>query len=134
MTGRYSRDELYGILGLRSGASPADVTRAYRQQARAWHPDARPGDPEAAARFQQLRDAYEILSSDAGAPDPAAAPAPSPAPPAPRQRPSWAGPPLRVGPVRVEQDPDSPASGPGPAPEALSLLRWLLQHDEEWPW
>ena len=134
MAGRYSRDDLYGILGLRPGASPADVARAYRQQARAWHPDARPGDPEAAARFRQLRDAYEILSSDAAAPDPATSAAPPPGPPAPRQRPSWPGPPLRVGPVRVEQDPGSPAPGPGPAAEALSLLRWVLQHDEEWPW
>jgi hypothetical protein len=138
MAGRYSRDDLYGILGLPSDASPADVTRAYRQQARAWHPDARPADPEAAARFRQLREAYEILSADAASPTPASPPAASaPAPPGPWQRPSWAGPPLRVGPVRVERDAGSPVPGPapgwGPAPEMLSLLGWLL-HDEEWPW
>ena len=130
MTGRYSRDELYGILGLRSGASPADVTRAYRQQARTWHPDARPGDPEAAARFRQLREAYEILSSDVAALAPAETPVP--APPASGPRASWAGPPLRVGPVRVEQDQGSSPSA-GQVPEMPRLLSWLLP-DEEWPW
>lgn len=133
MADRFSRDDLYRVLGLSPGASAADVTRAYRRQARAWHPDARPGDPAAAARFREVTEAYEILTS-----------APPPAAPSPPPSSYWAAdPPIRVGPVRIEPDPGSPAQGQGqgqgrrtpPAwPQALPfLIGWLLE-DEDWPW
>jgi hypothetical protein len=119
VAGRSEHDELYRVLGIGPGASPAEVTRAYRQQARAWHPDARPGDPDAAAKFRELTAAYEILSG-------LAPPAPSASRP-----PSWADPPIRVGPVLVEPDGGDP--GRGPAPESLFLLGWLLD-GEGCPW
>lgn len=53
---------LYGVLGVAPGASQETVVHAYRQQARASHPDARPDDPSAAARFRILASAYEVLS------------------------------------------------------------------------
>jgi curved DNA-binding protein CbpA len=53
---------LYAVLGVAPGASQETVVHAYRQQARASHPDARPDDPGAAARFKMLTDAYEVLS------------------------------------------------------------------------
>ncbi len=42
-------------------ASPEDVKKAYRELAKAVHPD-RSEDPEAQARFQQIVDAYQVLS------------------------------------------------------------------------
>lgn len=150
MAGRSPRDELYRLLGLRPGASPAQVTRAYRQRARAWHPDARPGDPDAAARFRELREAYEILTGPARpAPPRPSEPAPprpseptppsEPAPPSPRPSPppappAWADPPIRVGPVIIEPEQSARPGAAGTAPPpALFLLGWLLQ-DERWPW
>jgi DnaJ-class molecular chaperone len=53
---------LYEVLKVAPGASPDTIVHAYRQQARASHPDARPDDPSAAARFRMLTNAYDVLS------------------------------------------------------------------------
>lgn len=50
----------YAILGLPSGASPADIKRAYRRLAMRWHPD-RNADPQATERFKAIRGAYDYL-------------------------------------------------------------------------
>jgi DnaJ-class molecular chaperone len=52
---------LYGVLGVAPGSSQEAIAHAYRQQARGSHPDARPDDPGAAARFRLLTSAYEVL-------------------------------------------------------------------------
>jgi molecular chaperone DnaJ len=54
--------DLYVVLGLRHGASEEDVKRAYRRLARRYHPDVNPGDREAAERFRQILEAYEVLT------------------------------------------------------------------------
>lgn len=51
----------FAILGLASDASEDDIKRAYRKQARTWHPDVNP-DPGATARFVEINEAYEFLS------------------------------------------------------------------------
>ena len=38
-------DDPYRVLGLKPGASEEEVKRAYRQQAKKYHPDKNPGDP-----------------------------------------------------------------------------------------
>jgi molecular chaperone DnaJ len=53
--------DLYVVLGVRRGASDADIRRAYRRLARQYHPDINPGDREAAARFRDIAHAYETL-------------------------------------------------------------------------
>jgi molecular chaperone DnaJ len=53
--------DLYIVLGIQRGASPGEIKRAYRRLARRYHPDINPGDREAAARFRQILDAYEVL-------------------------------------------------------------------------
>ncbi len=55
-------DELYERLELRSDASRAEIVHAYRRLAHAAHPDARPGDPDAARRFRELTEAYQVLA------------------------------------------------------------------------
>ena len=60
----HQQDEDYGTLGLSPGADDHSVKSAYRQQARATHPDRHPDDPDAATKFATVRQAYERLVGD----------------------------------------------------------------------
>ena len=53
--------DYYEILGITRQATDDDIKRAYRAQARRWHPDSNSGDPEAEARFKEVSLAYETL-------------------------------------------------------------------------
>lgn len=63
-------EDFYLILGLAPGlqggtAASADAIRkAYRTRALLCHPDKRPDDPLAAAEFQRLQKAYDVLSDE----------------------------------------------------------------------
>ena len=138
--------DLYQVLGIGPAASGEEITRAWRARARAEHPDARPRDTGAPARFRVLAEAYRVLGDPArrAAYDQAAghtAP-PRPATPSP-PRPTAAGPltgapgaPLRAGPVRVE--PLAPAPAPEPGMDEEAWLAWLvlrfLAGGRERPW
>jgi curved DNA-binding protein CbpA len=155
----------YQLLGVARGASREEITQAWRRRARAEHPDRRPGEAgdEAAVRFRALAEAYRVLSDPERrtaydralgggrtAPGmPAAVPVavrvarpgggmgPPPAP----------GPPLRVGPVRVEGPSGVPARGRDRDDDEIRLaaLAALALHclardrhrpwrDRDWPW
>jgi DnaJ domain len=58
-----STADYYGILGLTSDATLADVKQAYRKLARQHHPDRNNADPGAIDRFRRITDAYEYLSA-----------------------------------------------------------------------
>ena len=62
MVERRSDDDLYAFLGVEPHASADDIVRAYRRLALTSHPDARPKDPGASARFRALTHAYVVLS------------------------------------------------------------------------
>jgi curved DNA-binding protein CbpA len=62
MAERRSTDDLYAVLGVEPHASAEDIVRAYRRLALTSHPDARPKDPGASARFRALTHAYVVLS------------------------------------------------------------------------
>jgi molecular chaperone DnaJ len=53
--------DYYGLLGVSSGASDAEIKRAYRKLARELHPDVNP-DEAAQAKFKEISVAYEVLS------------------------------------------------------------------------
>ena len=55
--------DYYGILGLTSDATLADVKKAYRTLARQHHPDRNNADPGAIDRFRRITEAYEYLSA-----------------------------------------------------------------------
>lgn len=54
--------DLYELLGVTRSASNEDLKKAYRAQARRYHPDLNPDDPQAAQRFKEVNWAYEVLS------------------------------------------------------------------------
>lgn len=90
---RNKRRTHYEILGVKQTADEEEIKRAFRRRALRVHPDRNPGDPRAAAKFNRVNEAYEVLSD----PDrrrsydialalseelgPRPAPYPSPAPP-----------------------------------------------------
>lgn len=53
--------DCYRVLGLRSGASFAEIKASYRRLARQYHPDANPGDRQAQDKFIELTEAYKFL-------------------------------------------------------------------------
>lgn len=53
--------DIYGVFGVSPTASLEEIRRAYREQARKFHPDLNPDDPVAARMFKQLTDFYGIL-------------------------------------------------------------------------
>src|SRR5579871_3583829 len=57
--------DLYQLLGLPRGASAGELTRAWRRAAAAEHPDRRPCDASAPARFRALAEAYQVLGDPA---------------------------------------------------------------------
>ncbi|KAL3821703.1 hypothetical protein ACHAXA_003261 [Cyclostephanos tholiformis] len=56
--------EFYDLLGVSTNASAGDIKKAYYKEARKCHPDKCLNDPEAAAKFQALGHAYQILSNE----------------------------------------------------------------------
>ena len=54
--------DLYQRLGIKRGASEAEVKKAYRSLAKQLHPDRNTDNPKAAERFSQITHAYDLLS------------------------------------------------------------------------
>ena len=54
--------DLYQQLGVKRGASEAEVKKAYRSLAKQLHPDRNKDNPKAAERFGKITQAYDILS------------------------------------------------------------------------
>ena len=54
--------DLYQRLGLKRGASEAEIKKAYRSLAKQLHPDRNKDNPDAAKRFAEVTHAYDMLS------------------------------------------------------------------------
>ena len=54
--------DLYQRLGVKRGASEADIKKAYRSLAKQLHPDRNKDNPNAAKRFGEVTAAYDLLS------------------------------------------------------------------------
>jgi curved DNA-binding protein CbpA len=141
--------DLYQLLGVTRDAAREDIAQAWRRRARAEHPDFRPGDAAAPARFRALAGAWHVLGdlgrraaydralADREAVAPEARP-PEPAVMMPTAR-MTGSPPLWAGPVWVEASPQ--ASGLSRRDEAevrFALLTELAARvvfgDRDWLW
>jgi molecular chaperone DnaJ len=56
-----TKEDYYKILGVSRTASADEIKKAYREIAMTYHPDRRPGDPEAEKKFKEAAEAYEVL-------------------------------------------------------------------------
>jgi curved DNA-binding protein CbpA len=141
--------DLYQLLGVTRSARREDIVQAWRRRARAEHPDSRPGDAAAPARFRALAGAWHVLGDPArrAAYDRALADAealtsvsrplePTVKMPTARMTDS---PPLWAGPVWVEV----PAQGQGLDERAEAGIRFavlaelaarVVFGDRDWPW
>ncbi|CDW61169.1 DnaJ CXXCXGXG and DnaJ domain containing protein, partial [Trichuris trichiura] len=59
-----ARKDYYEVLGIPRNASQKDIKKAYYQLAKKYHPDVNKNDPQAAKKFQEVSEAYEILSDE----------------------------------------------------------------------
>ena len=57
-----SKRDYYEVLGLERDASAETIKKAYRNLAKKHHPDFNKDDAEAAKKFHEIKDAYDVLS------------------------------------------------------------------------
>ena len=62
MTRSPTSQDYWSVLGLSPGADASSLKRAFRTQARRWHPDLNANDPRAEDQFKLVNEAYAVLS------------------------------------------------------------------------
>lgn len=100
--------DFYDVLGVGRDASPEEIQRSYRKLARTYHPDVNK-DPAAERRFQEISEAYDVLSD-----------------PDTRRRYDAFGPDFRQVPEGVDADTWARASRPG------GTRRTTSSHERGW--
>ncbi|KAG8231522.1 hypothetical protein J437_LFUL008063 [Ladona fulva] len=56
--------DYYDVLSVPRNASPKEIKNSYFQLAKKYHPDRNKGDPNAVKKFQEVSEAYEVLSDE----------------------------------------------------------------------
>ena len=58
-----AKRDFYEVLGLSRGASADEIKKAYRQKAKALHPDRNRDNPDSEAQFKEVNEAHAILKN-----------------------------------------------------------------------
>lgn len=58
-----AKKSYYDILGISNDTSEKEIQRAFRRLARKYHPDVNPEDDQAAEKFKEVNEAYQVLSN-----------------------------------------------------------------------
>lgn len=56
--------DYYEVLEISKGATADEIKKAYKKQAKKYHPDMNPGDKAAEEKFKEVNEAYAVLSDD----------------------------------------------------------------------
>jgi molecular chaperone DnaJ len=56
--------DYYATLGVKKTATPEEIRKAFRKQARRYHPDVNPGDKRAEEKFKEISEANDVLSDE----------------------------------------------------------------------
>lgn len=56
--------DYYKVLGVKKTDSAKEITKAYRNLARKYHPDANPGDTAAEEKFKEISSAYDVVGDE----------------------------------------------------------------------
>ena len=57
-----TKRDYYDVLGIQKNADEKEIKRAYRKLAKKYHPDTNAGNKQAEERFQEITEAYNVLS------------------------------------------------------------------------
>ena len=57
-----AKKDYYAILGIDKKSSPEEIKKAYREKAKEHHPDRNIGDALSVSKFQEIQEAFDILS------------------------------------------------------------------------
>lgn len=57
-----AKRDYYDVLGIQKNADEKEIKRAYRKLAKKYHPDTNAGNKQAEERFQEITEAYNVLS------------------------------------------------------------------------
>ena len=56
--------DYYSMLGVKKGATPEEIRKAFRKLARKYHPDVNPNDKKAEEKFKEISEANDVLSDE----------------------------------------------------------------------
>ncbi|WP_428938492.1 DnaJ C-terminal domain-containing protein [Fontivita pretiosa] len=59
-----AKRDYYEILGVPRNATAEEIRKAHRKLVRQYHPDVNRNNPQAAERFKEIQEAYEVLSDE----------------------------------------------------------------------